>query len=265
VGKIRRGATDDEMGDLLEKLDQMCQDAIAVIYDDSSVEVKSDPFTASSSGIFKDLISLCNEEIAKVIVGQTLTTQVGETGGAYAASQTHQEVRQDIVNMDATQVSQTLNQLIKWINELNFNSAEVPTFDMWHPEDVDKNLADRDKTLTETGVKFSKSYYIKAYGFEEEDFEIVEKPQAPQSTPAQFAEHTEDGAPDNIPDRTLQDIGEAILKPVVKLVQDSNSYEEIMESLSEQFPLMEVDKLESLLERAMFWSEVEGRLSDITK
>lgn len=266
VGKIRRGASDDEMDDLLEKLDQMCQDAIAVIYDDSSVEVKSDPFKASSSGMFKDLISLCNEEIAKVTVGQTLTTQVGETGGAYAASQTHQEVRQDIVDMDATQVSQTLNQLIKWIDEINFNSSEVPTFDLWHPEDVDKDLADRDKTLTETGVKFTKSYYIKAYGLEEDDFDLVEKQPVPQNLPgepAQFAEgNTEDEI--DVPEE-LQRIGEEILKPVIELVKNSNNYNEIMEGLSTQYPLMRTEKLEELLERAMFWSEVEGRQSDITR
>ena len=51
---------------------------------------------------------------------------------------------------------------------------------MYAPEDVDLTLAQRDKILSDTGVKFTKEYFIKAYGLEEEDFDIREDIIPPQ-------------------------------------------------------------------------------------
>jgi phage gp29-like protein len=56
-----------------------------------------------------------------------------------------------------------------------------------------------------------------------------------------------------------------MLSPVIKLIQNGNSYEEIIRGISEQYPLMNSDDLEKLLERGMFWAETMGRDSDITK
>ena len=109
--------------------------------------------------------------ISKAILGQTLTTEIGSTG-SYAASNTHMQVRQDIVDSDKKLVEGVINQLIQWIYEINFTNAEVPVFELYEPEDVDLTLAQRDKILSDTGVKFTKEYFIKNYGLEDEDFDI---------------------------------------------------------------------------------------------
>lgn len=85
------------------------------------------------------------------------------------------EVRQDIIDSDKKLVESVINQLIQWIYEINYGSnVDVPIFEMFAPEDVDLTLAQRDKILSETGVKFTKEYFIKTYGLDEEDFEIRE-------------------------------------------------------------------------------------------
>ncbi len=37
---------------------------------------------------------------------------------------------------------------------------------MWEEEDVDLTLSQRDKMLADSGVKFTKEYFMKTYGFE---------------------------------------------------------------------------------------------------
>ena len=111
--------------------------------------------------------------ISKAILGQTLTTEIGSTG-SYAASNTHMQVRQDIVDSDKKLVEGVINQLIQWFYEINFANAEVPVFELYEPEDVDLTLAQRDKILSDTGVKLTKEYFIKNYGLEDEDFDIRE-------------------------------------------------------------------------------------------
>ena len=105
IGKHPRGASDGEIQRLLDMLDDMVQDAIAAIPDDSSVEYKESPFKASSASIYKLLIDACNAEIAISILGQTLTTEVGSTG-SYAAGKVHAGVRQDILNSDKEMVAE---------------------------------------------------------------------------------------------------------------------------------------------------------------
>jgi len=183
IGHHPRGSKQEEVDSLADKLELMIQDAIAVIPDDSSVEFKDFGGRSASAQIYEKLVNWSNAEISKAILGQTLTTEVGATG-SYAASKTHFMVRQDIVDADQRMVQNILNQLIRWIYDINFAGGEVPKFTMWQEEDVNKDLAVRDKTLTESGVQFNKEYFQRAYGFAADEFDLH-----PLSSPApQFAE-----------------------------------------------------------------------------
>ena len=159
IGKHPRGSTKEETNSLADMLEDMVQDAIAVIPDDSSIEIQ-EASKSSSAEIYEKLIDKMNTEISKAILGQTLTTEIGSTG-SYAASNTHMQVRQDIIDSDKKLVEGVINQLIQWIYEINFANAEVPVFELYEPENVDLNLAQRDKILSDTGVKFTKEYFIK--------------------------------------------------------------------------------------------------------
>lgn len=70
-----------------------------------------------------------------------------------------------------------------------------------------------------------------------------------------------DDAIDGISPEELQKQAEGILKPVIQLIQEGNSYDEIMEALAETFPDMDTSALEKMLSRAIFISELWGRLN----
>ena len=84
-----------------------------------------------------------------------------------------QELKLFFVDSDKKLVEGVINQLIQWFYEINFANGEVPVFELNEPEDVDLTLAQRDKILSDTGVKFTKEYFIKNYGLEDEDFDII--------------------------------------------------------------------------------------------
>lgn len=69
IGKHPRGASQEETNTLADMLERMIQDAIAVIPDDSSVEIK-EADKSSSAEIFEKLIDKMNAEISKAIIGQ---------------------------------------------------------------------------------------------------------------------------------------------------------------------------------------------------
>ena len=173
IGKHPRGTDKSENKNFANMLEAMVHDAVAVIPDDSTVEIQ-EAVKTSSSEVYERLMDKMNSEISKAILGQTLTTEVNNKG-SYAASKTHMDVRKDIIDADKRIVERTLNQLIYWIYELNFaGQSDIPLFTMYEEEDVDLTLAQRDKILADAGVKFTKNYLMKTYGFEDKDIEVQE-------------------------------------------------------------------------------------------
>jgi len=274
VGKHPRGASKDETDTFASLLEDMVSDAIAVIPDDSSVEIKEAAKT-SSADIYERLIDKMNAEISKAILGQTLTTEIGEKG-SYAASQTHMQVRKDLIDADKKLVENTINQLIRWIYELNFNSSDIPTFEMYEPENVDLTLAQRDKILSDTGVRFTKEYFIKNYGFEEEDIEIREIHAYPQfAEVAKFSEHTEQSENEPadygqaqlgelfkfIAEAELCETAQSLLNPLIALIESCESYEDLTEILNENN--LKSKKFEQDLQKALFLCELQGRVDGL--
>ena len=119
VGKHPRGASKEDIEKLADMLESMVTDAIVVIPDDSSVEIKEAGGKGASADIYNKLIDKMDAQISKAILGQTLTSDSGQGNGSYALGKVHAGVRQDIVDSDKRIVEKTINQLIHWIYELN--------------------------------------------------------------------------------------------------------------------------------------------------
>jgi len=284
IGKVPPGTKQDDRGRVMEMLDAMVQDAVAVINNDETIEFVSDTGKSASSNTFSQLINYCNDDISKVILGQTLTTQVGNVG-SYAAGKVHATIRQDIVDTDVKLVKQTFNQLIRWITEINWGKVnDYPTFDMWAEEDIDLAIAQRDKTLVDAGLKFSKKYWQKTYGFEADDFELIPSSPpslTPSSPPIQFTEEGNELKEDNklssefsesqdIEDRFIQDaslhlIGEKFVDGIVKYIKSCKSFDEAKKGLYKQYENIDQGLFQEVMEKALFYSDIAGRTSDITK
>ncbi|MBR1754028.1 DUF935 family protein [bacterium] len=172
IGKYDRSMNEDEQKQLFKMLKRMIQDAVATIPQDGSIELINAGDKSGSNDIYQSFISKCEDNISKVILGQTLTTDVGSKG-SYSAANIHQQVRGDLIKNDIRLVENTINELIKKVNELNFNTKEIPNFEIYDKEETDVKLAERDKKVSELGVKFTRSYLKKAYGYEDSDFTLV--------------------------------------------------------------------------------------------
>lgn len=262
IGKTPRNADKKETEALADQLEVMVQDAIAVIPDDSSVEIKEASGKASSADVYEKMATFFNAEISKAVLGQTLTTEVGKAG-SYAASQTHQEVRGDLIIEDKHLVEDTINTLIGWIWELNFTGTP-PTFTLYEEEDVDKALAERDEILTKTGVKFTKNYYMKAYGFEEEDIEVVETPK-PNTPPTvqNFSETPPQPKPADVLDEQYKAINtksseQEILSTILGVFDRASTYEEAMDAILAIYPTFELPALQNTIDRLTANSMILG-------
>lgn len=170
LGKQPRGAGEQSARNMLAELENMAQDAVAVVPDDSSVEIIEGD-KESSSMLYEGLLNFCNSEISKAILTQTLTTEVQDKG-SYAASNTHSSMLARLAESDKKLVEKALNEVIRWMIDANFGSGKYPRFAMYREEEVDMDLASRDKILHEQGVRLTKTYYQRAYNLQEDEFEL---------------------------------------------------------------------------------------------
>lgn len=293
IGKYPASASGEEKRKLREALEAIANDSGVTVPQGMEVTL----LEAARSGIdsYEKLCRYMDEQISEVTLGETGTTNQSGTGGSNARDRVGNEVRLETAKADADALCEVLNNtLVKWIVDLNMPGAPYPT--LWRnfeePEDLVQK-ADRDTKLGQTGVKFKKSYYMREYNLQEDDFDLVEPSQPPTDqppgrpvnfaaiSPEQMAEDirkalgmtapgerkaidarnaVEDLIGDIKPEE-LQKQAEGMLAPIIKLIEDGQSYEQIMADLVETYDGLSFEALTEMLERAYFVAAVWGRIN----
>ena len=116
--------------------------------------------TQGSSILYDQLIDVCNKELSKLILGQTMTT---EAGGALAQAKVHQEVEQEIHNADKLFVRNVLND--KLIPLLRIHGFDVGNgkFIFQEKENIEKKTRlEMDLKLAEK-IEIDDSYFYETY------------------------------------------------------------------------------------------------------
>lgn len=168
------GKTMGDRAEFASQLSQLAANAVVAIGDQDSVTFAEAAQTGEAfSKAEQELVA----RIQKLILGQTLTSQMGDTG-SYAAAQVHYQVQTDKRNADIDLVTGTVQRLIDTLCELN--GIDPPRFVMADDTGLEMARAQRDALLVEKGiVKLTKEYLMDRYDFVEGDFEIEEKQPVP--------------------------------------------------------------------------------------
>ncbi|KFK91769.1 MULTISPECIES: DUF935 domain-containing protein [unclassified Serratia (in: enterobacteria)] len=266
IGKHPRGTAQSEIDLILDALETMVEDSVAAIPDDSSVEILEAAGKGDSSGIYKDLIQMARSEISIALLGQNQTT---EANSNRASAQAGLEVTADIRDGDASLVVSTVNQVLRWLVELNFGDVPCPVWGMWEQESVDEIQSKRDYNLAQAGAIFTPQYFQREYGLQPGD--LRESAVTTPLTDVAFAEAAADAdlnAQDQL-DHALDSLMKTgkldkvltpVLAPLFAAVRQGVSPSELMGQLAELYPQMGADDLQERLARVLFVAKVWGRL-----
>jgi phage gp29-like protein len=157
--------------DLADKLYAMLQDSIAVVPDDGSIEVLASGSKGGSSDAHERFLLYWRGEISIALLG---TNQSTEQTSTLASATAALDVAADIRDGDARMIEATVNQLIRWIIDLNWPGTAPPVWSLHEQEEIDTTRPTRDKLLVECGVKFSRDYWLRTYDLEDDD--LAEEP-----------------------------------------------------------------------------------------
>lgn len=259
VGKYPNNALPEEKRRLLGALSAIHTDGGIIVPEGMVIEL----LEAARSGT-ADYEALCDRmdnAIAKVILGQTATTQ--GTPGKLGGDDAQQNVAEDLIKATSDLLCQSFNRgPARWLTEWNFPGAKPPR--VWRRTEAEEDLnrrAERDWKVVQMGFKPSLQTINDTY-----PGEWVESRPALDGIDAgvdtAFAEARRK------PDRTDQLVAllapaadrtvAAMVDQVRDLVSRASSLEQIRDELLALVPDLDSDALGALMQRAMSIAFVAG-------
>jgi phage gp29-like protein len=166
------GLQQDRLTEIVSTIQKTYQDGIIAHPDNTKIE-KMDMDDSKSVESYAQWLDVLNREIDMCILGTNLTSEV--KGGSFAAATAHMGVRDDIIQEDIRMVEATFNQLIEWIAWFNFPAdMDLPKFKLYKSEPPTLERAQIDQATTGMGVKLKKEYFARTYGYNEEEFDLID-------------------------------------------------------------------------------------------
>ncbi len=172
IGRYPNTFTEEQKDEFLDQLKQMIEDNVTIFEENLGIELKENP-KYDVGQLYELLVNFHNKEISKAVLTVTLTTEIENTG-SYKAAEIHKEMLSYLGISDKKLVEKGLNKLIEYFCQLNFGNIPAPRIKLNKKEAVIEQSAERDKLLSEIGVKFSKEYFMKRYNLTDNDFNLIE-------------------------------------------------------------------------------------------
>ena len=168
IGRYPPSETEPEKDTLLENLELMIENQTAVFPDSTVIEIKESP-QYDIGQLYENLAKFHNNEVSKAVLTVTLTTEI-QNVGSYKAAEIHREMLEYLGITDKKIVENALNVLLEYYCYLNYGMTDAPKVVLRKKENVIEHSTERDKALSEIGVRFTKEYFVKRYNLEENEF-----------------------------------------------------------------------------------------------
>ncbi len=293
IGKYGAGATKDEKQTLKRALAEIGHNAAGIMPESMSIELHNAANAGGASGNnpFLQMVDWCEKSIARLILGQTLTSGADGKSSTNALGNVHNEVRRDLLVSDVKQLGQTFTQQIilpyLLINFPNVDPTRIPTFEFDTKEPADLALfAESLPKLVDIGLQIPATWARDKLGIPEaQEGEAVLGRVAQPTQAVGLSSNFAKGCPcgcggkvhafsaqsgfdeqaflDSSLDEALENVDfnaqlDPMIKQVVAMLHRCGNYEEASEKLAELYPKLHSKQHFDYLNKAMFLSELLG-------
>lgn len=275
LGRYGPGASEKDIATLFRAVANIGTDAAAVVPKFMDIEFVDTKGGTGEQPIFENLARYMDQQISKVGLGQTMTT---DDGASMAQAKVHNDVRLDIAQADARSVTAAINRdLVAPFVRFNFGEATpLPRLmiEVEEPEDTE-TLVRNVTALAAAGVRFNAAEARRRVGMFDpgDDDEVFGGAAAGPPALARAAgraavaaarEDAPEDDMDAIRDEMLADWEPAMtetLDPVRRAIAEAESYEDALERLAELDGLP-VSRLIEALVKGTFKARATGDAED---
>lgn len=282
LGKYDASTSKEDKDALIAAVQSLGSDAAGIISKSTEIEFV-EAVRSTSGNLFEILAKFCNAEMSKAVLGQTLTTEIGDKG-SYSASKTHGEVRQDLLEADCKALSRTIRRdIIRPLVVFNYGAdyeRRLPRVKFHYEPPADQNQeVETYGFLVDMGLPIAVDHIYQKFGIPKPQegqavlIPISKTAPAPPGLTANkdgFSRYKDDGriyTPDQMVVDALADkllgqygpIGRSLLDTVQEFIGKCSSLEEVRDRLAEVYPKMRTDDLEDMIGKALFVTDLYGR------
>ena len=168
LGKFKPSADDSSREILKKAVMNLGTDAAAVISEDTTIEFIESRLSGNHD-LFRSAVEFFNRQKSKRVLGQTLTTEQGDSG-SYSLGSVHDRVRADITRLDCIMLDESLTRdFIIPLIKANFGRQKIYPRFVCEPDSAEKsrNKLDDLKKLYDMGVPMGLGELYKAAGIPE--------------------------------------------------------------------------------------------------
>lgn len=276
LGRYPNGTSEPDQAKLLAALQAIASEAGVAVPEGMAIELLEAKRNGTFDG-YEKLARYMDEDISKIVLGQTLTTSQGSSGSR-ALGQVHNEVRLELTKGDADLLSDTLNgSLVRWIVDFNlpgYAALGIPYPSVWwdvsEPEDLVAR-AERDTKVKGLGYKPTPEYIEGTYG----EGWVPDQAPPPEPPPANdlaamFAEagtRARARLGGQVPEVALaEQLGaaaapetDAWLDRIAGIVAGASSLEDVASGLLKLYPTLATAGLAEAMSQALAVAQLTGR------
>ena len=163
----------DDTADTSKALQKVLKSATISLPKDAKAELLS---TTNRGEAFETVDQTLTRKIQRIILGQTLTSDTGIGGtGSKALGDVHDTIRNIKIVADLALITPTIQNYIDAIYKINWPLLPIPQISYGVNQGLETGRANRDATLANSNqIKFTREYYIRKYGFAEDEFALIE-------------------------------------------------------------------------------------------
>lgn len=280
LGKYPEGATNNEKTTLLRAVMGIGHNAGGIV--PRGMEIEFQNAADGNAETFMQMIEWAEKSMSKAILGGTLTSQADGKTSTNALGDVHNDVRLEVRNADLKRLAATLTRdLVYPLYILNKGSQadrrRLPRFefDVSESEDINQ-FADGLNKLVDIGFKIPAQWAHDKLQvpIAADDEPVLARKTTPDMSAFLSAKTNSQGFavlsarpdPDDLVEQLeptaeqYQEIIDPILKPVVEALEQGG-YEYAQEKIAMLYADMDDSKLEETLTRAIFVSDLLGRLN----
>ena len=269
VGKYPPNTPKEKQDLLMEAVKAIQQDTAVTIPEGMMIELL-EAERRGSMDTYKAFVEWAEALQSKIVLGQTLTTQQGDTG-AMALGQVHDKVRGEMVKADCDDLCESLNtDVIPQLVDFNFPPSKNGYPKLWFRTEAEKDLeslARRDSLITAMGFELTEDYIRNTY-----DVDVKARAVSGEASgAATFADSSPLGQITSEQDDEDDPVGrfveramtsathDPLVDPILKILNESKDLMEFKDRLLSAYSDMDVLAFGDLMQNALQVAELTGR------
>lgn len=263
IGTYTPGMPESEQDKLLRVISDIAQNTAVVVPQGCDVRF----LEAVRGGVttYEQLCRYMDEQISEAVLGETLSTNVGDAG-SYAAAETHNGVREEISCADADLLSDTLKRdLFRPIVEFNFPTAQVPSIRRFMPvpdtakDDAFSKKLDWLSKASALGMEPADAPAFYAENFGGRWVKVDRPVMQPAASYPSFAEKNETSDLTEQTADLAEPLTEKWIDQIKALADECKDIYELRDRLLELYNSMDTDELGEVMAAALEVAELSGR------